>query len=256
MSQIITTATPGWPLETVEALVQLWNQGLTAPEVGARIGKTARAVECKVHKLRAAGHALAPRRAIDEPERVFRRCLYCGEDFPSSHPGNRLCPGGLESGDADILKRVSKGASPRAIITGLGKARDAGLKISAMVILGLGGRNHWREHIDGTAAGVNETAPTYLSTLQLGLDPIIKDEFLQRFGEPFEPQDAAGMLVEQQHLVAQLDPRTPVIFRSNHASNSLPLAGTLPKDRDALLAALGAAQAGDIPLRPTYLRGH
>jgi coproporphyrinogen III oxidase-like Fe-S oxidoreductase len=163
---------------------------------------------------------------------------------------------GLESGDADILKRVSKGASPRAIITGLGKARDAGLKVSAMIILGLGGRNHWRAHIVGTAAVVNETAPTYLSTLQLGLDPMIKDEFLQRFGEPFEPQDDAGMLVEQQHLVAQLDPPTPVIFRSNHASNALPLAGTLPKDRDALLSALGAAQAGDIPLRPKHLRAH
>ncbi|MFP6740509.1 MAG: hypothetical protein VCD33_02615 [Alphaproteobacteria bacterium] len=76
----------------------MWNQGLTAPEVGARIGKTARAVECKVYKLRAAGHSLAPRRAIDEPARVSRRCLYCGEDFPSSHPGNRLCPGCLVDG--------------------------------------------------------------------------------------------------------------------------------------------------------------
>ena len=163
---------------------------------------------------------------------------------------------GLESGDADILKRVTKGASPRAIIQGLGKARDAGLKVSATVILGLGGRNRWREHVDGTAAVVNEAAPTYLSTLHLGLDPMIADEFHQRFGEPFEPQDDAGMLVEQKHLIAQLDPSTPVIFRSNHASNALPLAGTLPKDRDALLAALGAAQAGDIPLRPKYLRGH
>ena len=98
MPQITIASTPGWPLETAEALVQLWNQGLTAPEVGARIGKTARAVECKVHKLRAAGHALTPRRATDEPARVSRRCLYCGEDVPSSHPGNRLCPGCLING--------------------------------------------------------------------------------------------------------------------------------------------------------------
>jgi radical SAM superfamily enzyme YgiQ (UPF0313 family) len=49
---------------------------------------------------------------------------------------------GLESGDAGILRRVTKGASPRAIIQGLGKARDVGLKISATVILGLGGRAH------------------------------------------------------------------------------------------------------------------
>ncbi|MFP6745573.1 MAG: radical SAM protein [Alphaproteobacteria bacterium] len=62
---------------------------------------------------------------------------------------------GLESGDAGILRRVTKGASPRAIIQGLGKARDAGLKISATVILGLGGRAHWRDHIEGAAAVVN-----------------------------------------------------------------------------------------------------
>ena len=47
---------------------------------------------------------------------------------------------GLESGSGDILKRIRKGASPRAIVEGLGKARDAGLKVSFMVILGLGGR--------------------------------------------------------------------------------------------------------------------
>ena len=64
------------------------------------------------------------------------------------------------------------------------------------------------------------------------------------------------MLVEQQQLIAQLDPPTPVIFGSNHASNALPLAGTLPKDREALLAAFGAAQAGATPRRPTHLRDH
>ena len=64
------------------------------------------------------------------------------------------------------------------------------------------------------------------------------------------------MLIEQQRLIEQLDPPTPVIFRSNHASNALPLAGTLPKDRDALLAVLEAAQAGAVPLRPSDMRGH
>jgi len=48
---------------------------------------------------------------------------------------------GIESGSTDILRRVTKGASPRAIAEGLGRARDAGLKVSATVILGLGGAN-------------------------------------------------------------------------------------------------------------------
>ena len=146
---------------------------------------------------------------------------------------------GIESGSADILRRVTKGASPRAIIEGLAKARQAGLKVSATVILGLGGAQRWRDHIDGTAALINECAPNYLSTLQLGLDPMIEAEFRARFGEPFETQDDAGMPAEQSRLISQLDPPRPVIFRSNHASNALPLAGTLPRDRDALRCRAG-----------------
>lgn len=37
---------------------------------------------------------------------------------------------------------------------------------------------------------------------------------------------------------------------------ALPLAGTLPKDRDALFAALDAARAVELALRPRHLRGH
>jgi hypothetical protein len=46
-----------------------------------------------------------------------------------------------------------------------------------------------------------------------------------------------------------------VIFRSNHASNCLPLAGNLPRDKDALLATVAAARAGAQPLRPRWIRG-
>jgi coproporphyrinogen III oxidase-like Fe-S oxidoreductase len=163
---------------------------------------------------------------------------------------------GVESGSADIQRRVSKGASPGVMIEGLAKAREAGFKVSATVILGLGGRNRWQDHIDGTIDLINQAAPEYLSTLQLGLDPMIRDGFLARFGEPFEPQDDAGMLAEQARLITGVDPPRPVIFRSNHASNALPLGGTLPKDRDKLLDLLAGACAGEVPLRPRSLRAY
>jgi radical SAM superfamily enzyme YgiQ (UPF0313 family) len=163
---------------------------------------------------------------------------------------------GIESGSHDILKRITKGASPRAMIEGLGKARDAGMKVSATVILGLGGRQYWREHVDATAALVGEAAPTYVSTLQLGLEPIVRDEFLQKFREPFEFQDDAGILEEQARFIAAIEPAGPIIFRSNHASNALALAGTLPKDRERLLSEIAAAQAGQLALRPAWTRGY
>ena len=165
---------------------------------------------------------------------------------------------GIESGSAEILKRITKGATPQSMVTGLAKAREAGLKVSATVVLGLGGQALWKEHIDGTAELVNQVALNYLSTLQVYLEPIIRDEFYGKYarrGGAYEPQDDHGILAEQARLVAKLNPPSPVIFRSNHASNALALKGVLPKDRDRLLTMLGAALDGEISLRPGFLRG-
>ena len=45
------------------------------------------------------------------------------------------------------------------------------------------------------------------------------------------------------------------IFRTNHASNYLPLAGRLPRDKERLVATIDSALAGEIPLRPEEWRG-
>ena len=166
---------------------------------------------------------------------------------------------GIESGSPEILKRITKGATPRSMVQGLGKAHAAGLQVSATVILGLGGRRRWKEHVDGTVALVNQLHLNYLSTLQLQLEPVVREEFFTKFarlGSPFEPQDDFGMLAEQARLVACIEPPSPVTFRSNHASNALPLRGVLPQDRASLLATLGAAQDGQVALRPHWLRGY
>lgn len=163
---------------------------------------------------------------------------------------------GIETGNADLLKRITKGATPDAMARGLLRAKQAGLRISATVILGLGGQTHWREHIDATAALVNRVELDYLSTLQLMLDPMIEGEFQRTFGEPFLMQDDQALLAEQARLIERLNPPAPLIFRSNHASNALALAGTLPADRERLLAQLEQARAGATRLRPAWLRGY
>ena len=163
---------------------------------------------------------------------------------------------GIETGSVELLKRITKGATPEAMVTGLTKAKQAGLRISATMILGLGGQTYWREHIDATADLVNRVELDYLSTLQLMIDPSIEEEFHRKFREPFQPQDDRALLVEQVRLIERLAPPAPLVFRSNHASNALALAGALPQDRDALLTQLQMALAGGLRLRPEWLRGY
>jgi radical SAM superfamily enzyme YgiQ (UPF0313 family) len=163
---------------------------------------------------------------------------------------------GIETGSVELLKRITKGATPEAMVTGLTKAKQAGLRISATMILGLGGQTYWREHIDATADLVNRVELDYLSTLQLMIDPSIEEEFHRKFREPFQPQDDRALLAEQVRLIERLAPPAPLVFRSNHASNALALAGVLPQDRDALLTQLQMALAGGLRLRPEWLRGY
>ncbi len=166
---------------------------------------------------------------------------------------------GVESGASTILRRITKGASPRGMVTALDKARAAGMKVSATVILGLGGREAWEEHIAETAAVINRAPPAYLSTLQLFLEPTRREAFLEqmtRDGTPFSFQDDAAILAEQRVFLEHLNPPQPVIFRSNHASNALALAGTLPRHKDRLLSEVTAAQAmlGGRGWRPSHMR--
>jgi hypothetical protein len=62
------------------------------------------------------------------------------------------------------------------------------------------------------------------------------------------------LLRELRTFVAEARP-TRSLFRTNHASNYLPLGGTLPNDREAVLATIDRALTGDVPLRPEEYRG-
>lgn len=162
---------------------------------------------------------------------------------------------GIESGSPGILKRIAKGVTQRQMIEALGKPRQAGMKVSATLVLGVGGQGHWQDHIDGTIEVVNAAPPEFLSTLQLGVAAEVAGDFSKAYPEGFQFQDDLGMLAEQERLIAGLDPPRPVIFRSNHASNALALAGNLPKDKDRLLTQLAEGRQGLRPLRARFLRG-
>jgi len=162
---------------------------------------------------------------------------------------------GIETGDDTLLKKITKGVSKQEIIDSLNLASQANIKISSTIILGIGGKTYTKEHIQNTADIINKTQVTYLSTLQLGLEEDVEEEFYKNF-EDFIPLNDLEVLEEQYNFIKELNPANKVIFRSNHASNALHLKGTLPKDKKRLLEELEFTQTlGESALIPKHFRG-
>ncbi len=142
---------------------------------------------------------------------------------------------GVESGDDQTLAAVCKGATADEMITAGRRVLDAGLKLSVMVILGLGGEARSHEHALGTARVVSAISPTMLSALTTMLHQGTPLRAAADRGD-FRPLSPYALLQELKLMMEHIDVAGPTIFRSNHVSNFLPLAGTLPGDKAQLLA--------------------
>jgi len=132
----------------------------------------------------------------------------------------------------------------------------SGIQLSAIVLLGLAGKGERSlEHARNTARICNEIDPHYLAALTLMLVP---GTVLYRQAEKgeFHLPDAFEILEEMKVLVEGLE-LSGCEFRSNHASNYLPIKGRLPQDKEKLLSVISTIiDRGDTRyLRPDYMRG-
>ncbi len=166
---------------------------------------------------------------------------------------------GLESGNEKLLKYINKPMKQEKVVKALNKATNANIKTSVTVILGLGGKNLSKEHIEDSAKVINECLHiNYLATLQLGLSNTKEDNFFKRFenkNQEFIFCSDEDMLEEQRRFITLINPKKSIIFRSNHTSNILPLKGTLPRNADDLLGILNMALEDKSLLRPNYFQG-
>lgn len=160
---------------------------------------------------------------------------------------------GPESGDDVTLKRIVKGNTFDDHAVAARKAHAAGMKISVIMLLGVGGVDRSEEHASETARLVTEMDPEYLSALTLSIIPGTPLHRMMQKGK-FELPPVEGLLRELRTIVAESEP-SRAIFRTNHASNYLSLAGRLPRDRDAIVSEIDSALRGEVPLRPEYFRG-
>ncbi len=162
---------------------------------------------------------------------------------------------GIESGHDTVLERLVKGVDAAETIRVAQKAHQAGVRLSTMILLGAGGRELSAGHALESARVCNAIQPRFLSTLVL--TPVENTPLWEqdRRGE-LDHMTPLELARELHTFIAQLDLKAS-IFRSNHASNYLSVAGTLPKDKQRMLAALDAALANPQAARfkPDWLRG-
>jgi radical SAM superfamily enzyme YgiQ (UPF0313 family) len=162
---------------------------------------------------------------------------------------------GDESGDDRVLARLEKGVDSAEMIRVAAKATEAGVAISTMILLGAGGRAGSLDHARASARIISVIRPRFVSTLVM--TPVEGTPLWDEAGRgEVDELDPLELTRELREFVAGLE-LTGSIFRSNHASNFLPLAGTLPKDKARILAELDAVLADPERARfvPDWMRG-
>ncbi|NLJ72411.1 MAG: radical SAM protein [Syntrophomonadaceae bacterium] len=162
---------------------------------------------------------------------------------------------GVETGDPQLLLDIRKGVNYDEMVQAGRMIRSAGILLSVTVLLGLAGRTPQAvNHAKNTAKILNDMNPDYIGALTLMLVPRTVLFNKQQKGEfelpgPFEILDEMYMMIEDLELDG-------TEFRSNHASNYLPIKGRLPKDKEKILALIkDIIEKNDRKyLRPDYLR--
>ena len=140
---------------------------------------------------------------------------------------------GIESGDDELLQLINKGETYKLTAEGLIKAKEAGIKLSVMILNGLGGKELSKQHAIRSARLLNEIQPEFASTLVLSF-PFGEQHFKKSYAGKFTMMNQLE-LIEEMRIFIENTKLNQTVFRSDHASNYLVLKGILSKDKETLL---------------------
>ena len=163
---------------------------------------------------------------------------------------------GVETGDEELLKEVKKGVGYDQMLEAGRNLVAADINLSAMVLLGLAGKGEAsKRHALATARICNEMKPQYLAALTVTPVPgTVLYRQVER-GE-FELLDPFETLEEMKQIFENITADN-MKFVGTHASNYLPVTGTLQKDKQKMIAAVDAVlkNRDERMLRPDHMRG-
>ncbi|MFH1169744.1 MAG: radical SAM protein [Chloroflexota bacterium] len=143
---------------------------------------------------------------------------------------------GLESGYDPLLKYIDKGVTAAESIAAGKKVVAAGISLCEYVILGLGGRQMWREHAIETARVLSEINPDYIRVRTLAVNdrmPLHNDIASGQFVRSNDEE----IIAEERLLIEHLECSSN--FVSDHVTNLLQeIEGKLPQDKESMLAVI------------------
>ena len=160
---------------------------------------------------------------------------------------------GIETGMEALLQSTNKGVSRAEMLEAGLRLRNAGIDLWGIILIGLGGKPLSMENARETAKLINEMQPNHLSAMNY--TPVEGTKLgNQALRGEFQVLSAKESLMETAELIRNLKV-SGMHFTSDHASNYLPLKGTLNEDRDKLLRLIDGAIGGTVAVRSEQSRG-
>jgi radical SAM superfamily enzyme YgiQ (UPF0313 family) len=181
-----------------------------------------------------------------------------------SGAGLKIAYVGFESGYDGLLKNVNKHATKQDYIEASKKLMDADITLSATFINGLGGGSNpdiSEKHAIESADLVNKICPVddriwYVAFLTLIVPPGT-EIFRKKIHGEFIEMNQIEILEELKTFINHinfLNKKANCIFRSNHASNYLPLRGILDREKQKILEVINYGLTHTEVLRPDFFR--
>lgn len=159
---------------------------------------------------------------------------------------------GVETGDDELRKKITKGTSAETCTAMGRKVMQAGMKLSVTVLLGIAGKEKSLHHAKATGELLSAMDPNYIGALTVMLIPGTPLYEEMQAGK-FELPDERGLLMELREMIHHTN-LTRGLFFSNHASNYLPVKARLPKGKQDALDLIDRALKGQVGLRPEWMR--
>jgi len=149
---------------------------------------------------------------------------------------------GLESGDDVILKRVKKGSTKDIQIKAGKIVKQANIELSEYIVLGLGGKERTKEHIEETVDVLNKIDPDFIRirTFLPKINTPILEEINSGAFQILSPHE---VLQETYRLIRGLKVKSQLY--SDHYTNYISVNGKLPEDKDTMLKTIETALKQD-----------